>query len=125
MAYTVSWEQLAFSDYTWSSVLKLVPKVVKCLFIPTKWDFTLKKGEDSVRIERYPPQYVYSITPSILFAKDLIKALIVMVEFGGAKILKGDNKDMTIFLKALDEVQAIYNLASYEEQKAYFLSLKN
>jgi hypothetical protein len=124
MAYTVSWEQLAFSDYTWSSVLKLVPKVVTCMFIPTKWDFILKEGDDKVRVERYPPKYVYSMTTAVPFAKDLIKALIVMVEFGGAKILKGDNKNMSMFLDALEEVNSIYNLVSYEEQKTYFMSVK-
>lgn len=125
MASTVTWEQLAFSDYTWSSVLKLVPKVVTCKFIPTKWDFILKEGVDSIRVERYPPQYVYTMTYSDPFLTNLIKTLILMVEFGAAKILKPDNKDISIYLDALDEVQNICQLASYEEQKAYFSSLTN
>ena len=123
MEYTVTWEQLAFSDYTWSSVLKLVPKVVTCKFIKTLWDFILKEGEDSVRVERYPPQYVYSMTYGEPFVKDLIKALILMVEFGGAKIMIPDDNDMSIYLDALDEVNSTCYLVSYEQQKAYFISI--
>jgi hypothetical protein len=125
MSYTVSWEQLAFTDSTWSSVLDLVPKVVMCKFIPTKWDFILRQAKDSLRIERYPPQYLSSMTTTIPFAKDIIKTLILMVEFGAAKILKSDGNDISVILNALDQVHSIYHLASYEQQKAYFLTLKN
>jgi hypothetical protein len=120
MSYTVSWEQLAFTDLTWSSLLKLLPKVVKCRFIPTAWDFTLKEGEDTVRVERYPPKYIFSKTSEIPFTKDLMKTLVLMVEFGGARGLKYDDTDMSMFLNALDEVQAIRPLDSYQEQKKYF-----
>lgn len=125
MEYTVTWEQLAFSDYTWSSVLKQIPKVVTCKFIKTLWDFILKEGDDKVRVERYPPQYVYTMTYSEPFVKDLIKALILMVEFGGAKIMTPDDRDMSIYLDALDEVHSICRLTSYEQQRDYFLSVNN
>jgi hypothetical protein len=122
MSYTVSWEQLAFSDFTWSNVLKLVPTVVNCKFIPKPWNFTLTEGQDTVYIERYPPKYVFSNTSEIPFTKNLMKTLIIMVEFGAAKALKHDNNYMSMFLTVLDEVYAVYPLVSYEEQRKYFLT---
>jgi hypothetical protein len=120
MSYTVSWQQLAFSEFTWSSLLTLLPRIVSCKYTPTLWDFRLTEGDDTVRIERYPPKYVYSKTSPISFTRDLIKTLILMVEFGAAKILKQDDSDMFMFLTILNELQSLHPLDTYEEQKKYF-----
>ena len=122
MVYTVSWEQLPFSDFTWSNILKLVPKVIECNFNIQEWGFVLSESlDDSSCIERYPTQMTYSKTNRLPFTKDLMKSLILMVEYGAAKDLNHDDKDMSMFLNALDEVHSIHPLVSYDQQKAYFL----
>ena len=124
MGYVVHWEQLSFSDFTYSTILKLVPKVVKCTFIQTDWGFVI--GEDdnnSACIERYPTQITGSKTNRMPFTKDLMKALILMVEYGAARNLDHDDSDMSIYLNALEEVHVIHPLMSYEQQKQYFLRL--
>jgi hypothetical protein len=126
MGYMVHWEQLHFSDFTWSNVLKLVPKVVNCQFLQTEWGFVLSTSDDnSAYIERYPTQITGSKTNRLALTKELMKTLILMVEFGAAKGLDHDDSDMSMFLNALEEVHDIHPLMSYEEQKAYFLSVKN
>ena len=123
MGYMVHWEQLAFSEFTWSNLLKLVPKVVNCEFTQTTWGIVLSSSDDdSAYIERHPTQMTGSKTNRLPITKDLMKTLILMVEFGAAKGLDHDDSDMSMFLNALDEVHAIHPLVSYEEQKAYFIS---
>lgn len=124
MGYTVQWEQLAFSEFTWSNLLKLVPEVVDCEFTRTTWGFVLTEDENSsVYIEKHPSQITCQKTNRLPITKDLMKTLILMVEFGAAQELNHDDKDMSMFLNSLEEVQAIHPLVSYEEQKAYFLSV--
>ena len=126
MGYTVSWEQLYFSDFTYANVLKLIPKVIQSTFIIHSWGFTIEESEDDVScIERNPIQFTYTKTNRLPYTKDFMKALILMVEFGAAKNLNHDDKDMSIYLNALDDVNNIYPLVSYEAQKAYFLSLNH
>jgi hypothetical protein len=122
MGYTVSWDQLPFSDITYNNILKLVPKVIKCNFNIQEWGFVLSESlDDSSCIERYPTQMTYSKTNRLPYTKDLMKTLILMVEYGAAKDLNHDDKDMSMFLNALDEVHSIHPLVSYDQQKVYFL----
>ncbi len=124
MGYTVHWEQLPFSDFTWSNLLKLVPKVIACNFTRTTWGFVLSEGDDSsVYIEQHPSQITAQKTNRLPITKDLMKTLILMVEFGAAQDLDHDDNDMSMFLNALDEVQAIHPLVSYEQQRAYFTAV--
>ena len=124
MGYTVHWEQLPFSDFTWSNLLKLVPEVVNSKFTRTVWGFVLSEGDDSsVYIEQHPSQITAQKTNRLPITKDLMKTLILMVEFGAAQDLDHDDNDMSMFLNALDEVQAIHPLVSYEQQKAYFTAV--
>jgi len=122
MGYMVHWEQLPFSDFTWSNVLKLVPNIINCNFTQTTWGFVLSESEDdSACIERYPTQITGSKTNRLPFTKDLMKTLILMVEFGAAQNLSHDDTDMSMYLNALDEVHSIHYLVSYDQQKEYFL----
>lgn len=120
MGYTVHWEQKAFTDFTWATILKLVPKVIQCEFKRTEWGFVLGDSELSACIEKHPTQITGVKTSRLPYTKDLMKALILMVEFGAAQQLHHDDDDMTWFLEALDEVYAIHPLVSYEMQKMYF-----
>ena len=126
MGYTISWEQLPFSDFTYISVMKLVRQIVKCKYKITDWGFVLSQSDnDSICIERYPSQMTFCKTNNLPYTKECIKALILMVEFGAAHRLRHDSNDMTIFLIALEEVHAIHPLVSYDEQKNYFIRLSN
>jgi len=125
MGYTVWWEQLPFSDYTYSNVLKLLPKVISSTFTQEDWGFTVRGSEDDVScIERHPTQMTFSKTNRMPYTKDFMKALILMVEFGAAKDLDHDDPSMALYVSALDEVHAIHPLVSYDQQKAYFITVE-
>jgi hypothetical protein len=52
-----------------------------------------------------------------------MKALILMVEYGVTTGLDHDDSDMSWFLEALDAVNTVWPLISYENQKKYFIEL--
>ena len=121
MGYTVHWEQLPFSDFTYNNILKLIPKVINSKFVITDWGFMIIESEHEYSfIERNPIQMTFTKTNRLAYTKDFMKALILMVEYGAAKNLNHDDSDMSIYLNALEEVNAIHPLISYEEQKTYF-----
>jgi hypothetical protein len=125
MGYTVHWEQLPFTDFTWNNLLKLVPKVIQCKFTRTEWGFIVSDvvQETGSFIERYPTQMTGTKTNRLPYTRDFMKTLMLMVEFGAAKNLDHDDTDMSMFLNALEELHAIYPLVSYEQQKEYFLGV--
>jgi hypothetical protein len=123
MGYTVTWEQLNFSDSTYTNVLKLIPKIIESKFVIEEWGFSIGESDISSSIERYSTQMTFRKTNRLPYTKDFIKALIIMVEFGAAKNINHADSDMSLFLNALDEVHQVYPLLSYEQQKYYFLSL--
>ena len=117
----MTWEQLSFSDFTYNNILELVPKVIQSNFVITEWGFIIGDSiDDSSCIERNPTQMTFTKTNRYPYTKDFMKALILMVEFGAAKNLNHDDSDMSIYLNALEEVQTIHPLISYEQQKTYF-----
>jgi hypothetical protein len=121
MGYTVEWEQLSFSEFTYNNILKLIPKVIQSTFVITEWGFIIRESDDySSCIERNPTVMTFSKTNRRPYTKDFMKALILMVEFGAAINLNHDDSDMSIYLNALEEVHVIHPLISYEQQKTYF-----
>jgi len=124
MGYTVSWEQLAFSDVTYKIVTELVPTLINVKFRLERWGFVVGNNEnDSLCIERYPTQMTFVKTNRLPYTKDVMKTLIIMVEYGAARDLHHDDINMTWFLEALEEIHAVSPLKSYYIQKAYFNSL--
>lgn len=125
MGYTVYWQQLAFSDFTYNNILKLIPKVIKSeLVITGLKGFII--GDSHVTcsgIDRNPTEMTSTETYKRPYTMDFIKALILMVEFGAAENLLHNDPDMSLFLNALEEVHAIHPLVSYEQQKTYFEGL--
>ena len=120
MGYTVNWQQLNFSEFTYNNILKLIPKVIQSTFVITEWGFRIGESDDSSCVERNPTQMTFTKTNRLPYTKDFMKALILMVEFGAAKNLNHDDSDMSIYLNALEEVHTIHPLISYEQQKTYF-----
>ena len=124
MGYIVDWQQLPFSDFTYNNILKLIPKVIQSKLVITGWGFIIGDSDnDSSCIERNPTNMTFTKTNRLPYTKDFMKALILMVEFGAAKNLNHDDSDMSIYLNALEEVNAIHPLISYEQQKTYFKDL--
>lgn len=124
MGYTVSWEQLPFSDYSYNNVLILLPKVIKSQCKVKPWGIVIGPTDDSCScVERYPTMMTFSKTNRDPYTKDFMKLLILMVEYGAAQNLRHDDTDMTIYLEALEEVHTVHQLGSYYMQKTYFSSL--
>jgi len=126
MGYTVSWEQLPFSDVTYKIVTTLAQKVVNSKFRLESWGFVIGENEnDSAPVERYPTQMTFVKTNRLPYTKDLMKVLILMVEYGAAKNLDHDDNSMALYLSALEELNATHPLISYDDQKAYFIQKEN
>ena len=125
MGYTVSWHQLQFSEFTYQSVLRLIRKMIhpSTTMWPQEGGFAIGASQyDRASIQRNHPYIGFVKTNRLPYTKEFMKALILMVEFGAAEDLRHDDSDQTLFLEALDEVNAVHALASYEQQKAYFNS---
>jgi hypothetical protein len=120
MGYTLSWSQLPFSRFTYVAVLKVLSDI-GLKYRVESWGFVVGTGDDCVAIERVPTQMTYAKIDRE--NKDLMKTLIVMVEFGAAEDLDHDDADMTAFQEALREVDAVHPLGTYGVQKAYFAGL--
>jgi hypothetical protein len=125
MGYTISWNPLRFTEFTYTTVMKLLPKIID----PSKihinpWGFSIGENEDNrVPFVRDGHQTPWDKTNRQPYTKDAMKALILMVEFGVTFDLNHDDSDMTWYLEALEEVHAKHPLVSYEQQKMYFLDL--
>ena len=123
MGYTVYWEQLPFSTFTYNNVINLIPKVISSNtnFRIESWGFIIGNDDDNCSvIERKPTQMTFSKTNRHPYTKEFMKALIIMVEFGAAYNLNHDDNDMGLYLEALEEVNARHPLVSYEQQKNTF-----
>ena len=124
MGYTVYWQQLAFSDFTYNNILKLIPKVIQSeLVITGLKGFII--GDSHVNCSGIDRNATDMCTKTYRrpYTIDFMKVLILMVEFGAAENLLHDDSDMSMFLNALEEVHAIHPLVSYEQQKTYFEGL--
>ena len=62
--------------------------------------------------------YNFCTTYGNPYTKDVMKCLVIMVELGMTSYLIADTN--TILLEALDEVEAIFNLTTYSEQKKLY-----
>lgn len=123
MGYTVSWRQYHFTDFTYATILRILPTLINkdTPFRIHSWGFCLGTPDDPAPIERVASMCTFIKTNRLPYTKDVMKALILMVEYGAADQLTHDDDDMTWYLQALEEVHTIHPLASYEQQRAYFL----
>ena len=127
MGYTVSWEPARFTDYTYNNVITLLQRVLtpERGFRLESWGFVIGDNEnDRVRFSRDGQQMCWEKTNRLPYTKDVMKALILMVEFGVTQNLNHDDDSMAWYLTALDEIHTIVPLASYEMQHKYFVELE-
>jgi hypothetical protein len=125
MGYTISWEPLRFTDFTYRIVLTLLPKILLAdtTLRIEDWGFVIGESDDDcVPFLRNGEQTPWSKTNRLPYTKEVMKALILMVEYGVTSNLDHDDTDMTWYIEALDKVHSIHPLQSYEQQKAYFLN---
>lgn len=121
MGYTVSWSQRPFTKYTYSNIIQLIPKVIDSKLRTYDWGFSVGPSVDEcIAIEKDPTNMTFVKTNRDPYTKDVMKTLILMVEFGAAEDLCHDDDHMTLYLDALDEVHSKYPLVSYDAQKEYF-----
>ena len=125
MGYTISWEPVRFTHFTYTTVLALLPKILHAdtTLRIEDWGFVIGESDDEyVSFARDGEQIPWAKTNRLPYTKEVMKALILMVEYGVTSKLDHDDDDMTWFLDALDEVHSIHFLESYEEQKVCFLN---
>jgi hypothetical protein len=126
MGYTISWRQKPFTKYSYNNVIKLTPKVInpnmKLRVEP--WGIVIGSGDETFPISKENTWLNFDKTNREPYTKDCMKLLIVMVEFGACEDLDHDDTDMSLYLEALEEVNAIHPLFSYELQKDYFMQKK-
>jgi len=127
MGYTISWEPLRFTDYTYNTILTLLPKILGSEYKLTvePWGFVIGRSEtESMGFSRDGNQVSFEKTNRLPYTKEAMKALILMVEYGVTQNLDHDDSSMGLYLEALKDVHWRYRLSSYEQQKAYFTNLE-
>jgi hypothetical protein len=128
MGYTVSWEPLRFTNFTYQNVISTIPKVLSpgIKFTEDKNGFTIGINDnDCVYFARSGFHCCWAKTNRLPYTKDVMKAMILMVEYGVTENLNHDDTDMSWFLEALEDVDAKHSLTSYKWQKKYFTELGN
>jgi len=127
MGYTISWAPLRFSDFTYAGITDLLPKVISpdCKVTIGPRGFSIGNDEDNrIYFPKNEPRCCWEKTNRDPYGREAMKALILMVEYGVTVGLDHDDSDMTWFLEALDAVNAVWPLISYENQKKYFVELR-
>jgi len=133
MGYTISWEPLHFTDFTYKTIISLLPTILHTttMLKVESWGFVLTDSEseyseyDSIAFSRDGNQQSpWEKTNRHPYTKEAMKALILMVEYGVTQNLDHDDTNMTWYLEALEEVHAKYTLVSYQQQKKYFVELE-
>jgi len=121
MAYTISWKQLSFPDDKYKIITELIPKVINVSFTVEKLGFVVGDNDiDCLCIKRDANKRISVTTNGKPFTKNVIKTLIIMVEYDVAINVDYGNINIAWFFETIDEVHAINPLESYEDQKEYF-----
>ena len=132
MGYSIHWIPGVFTDVTYDSVTSVLSELIDPgnRLTVEPWGFTIglepeseseSESEDSVSIMRdQKGSHSFCKTDRAPYTKDVMKALILMVEFGAAIQLDHSDEDMTEWLTVLEFVQVLWPLVSYGHQKTYF-----
>ena len=126
MGYTISWAPLRFSDFTYAGITELLPKIISPDYKVTidPHGFSIGNDEDNrIYFPKNNARWFWEKTNRQPYGREAMKALILMVEYGVTVGLDHDDSDMSWFLEALDAVNTLWPLISYENQKKYFIEL--
>jgi hypothetical protein len=126
MGHTVWWTQNSFSNFTYNIVISICQKIIDNdvgLNITKEWFSIGTSDDDSIYILKNGGCTFYK-TDRMSYTNNVMKVLIIMVEYGAAINLAHNHSDMIRWIDALNEVHALVPLASYQLQKNYFTSYK-
>jgi hypothetical protein len=122
MRSTISWLPLRFTDETYKEVVETLPKILNTKLKVEPWGFVIGDSEDEyTAFSREGFQHSLVKTNHSPCTKEIMKALILMVEYDVTDELAHDDRDTMNYLEALEEVNAKFPLVSYNDQKRYFL----
>ena len=122
MEYTITWEPLQITEYSYASVLRLLPKVLSSgtIIKVEEWGFTITNSSSELLsfnragLQKQKPWFK---TSSLLFIKEVIKALLLMVEYGVVQKLDFEGITRSTYLEMLEVVNRVHPLTSYSQQK--------
>ena len=123
MGYTIYWDPLRFSHYTYMNVIQVLPNILSpgTQITVELWGITITDAQNHSIVFAFDgKQLPYWKTNRLPHTKEAMKALVLMVEYGATENLDHDDSDMTWYLEALNEVHRKHPLVSYEIQKKYF-----
>jgi hypothetical protein len=128
MEYTIIWEPLQITEYSYASVVRLLPKVLSSSTIikVEHWGFTITNSSCELfyfnrgGLQKQKPWFK---TSSVLFIREVIKALLLLVEYGVVQKLDSEGITRSKYLEILEEVNSVHPLTSYVEQKNYFIDI--
>jgi hypothetical protein len=122
MRSTISWLPLRFTDETYKEVVDTLPKILNTKLKVKPWGFVIGDSEDEyTAFSREGFQHSLVKTNRTPYTKELLKVLILLVEYDVTDELAHDDRDTTNYLEALEEVHAKFPLVSYNDQKRHFL----
>jgi hypothetical protein len=125
MGYTVQWEPLHWTDFTYRVVVDALPSIIEGTYRLETWGISIGPDVDNCTpFLRSGEGCCWDKTNRLPYTKDVMRALILMVEHGVTYNLGHDDRDMSWYLEALEAVHAVRPLASYEQQKEYFMNLQ-
>lgn len=128
MGYTLNWRRYNASDIAWSNSAKIIRNVLNPLTNLEVYDwgfaFVYDEWDDSICcVLRY--ENITFTKPIDEIKPDIMRALIVMTEFGIISEVGHSSLDMSDYITALKDVHTKHPLVSYDIQYAHFTSNKD
>ena len=128
MGYTLNWRRYNASDIAWSTSAKIIRNVLNPLTNLEVYDwgfaFVYDEWDDSICcVLRY--ENITFTKPIDEIKPDIMRALIVMTEFGIISEVGHSSLDMSDYITALKDVHTKHPLVSYDIQYAHFSSNKD
>lgn len=119
MGYTISWNPLDFTEYSYNCVIRVLPKVLNTAttFKLEDWGFTIGTINESVSFNKNGHTHPWITTDQLPYIKEVLKALILMVEYGATENINYHDISYVIFREVLKEVNLKHPLRSYNIQK--------
>ena len=125
MGYTLNWRRHNASDIAWANSAKIIRKMLdpKTKLEVYDWGFAFTYDNDDNSICCISRDDNITFTkPNDEITPDLMRALIIMTEFGIISEVGHSHIDMSDYIYALDDVHSKHPLVSYDIQYAHFTS---
>ena len=126
MGYSVSWTRHNASKIAWSNSAQVIRNVIdldRTSLEVYEWGFAFVDKSDGNITTITCDDATFCNTYGDPFTEDIMRALIVMTEFGIITEPTHSSPDMTEYITALNYVHSKHPLISYKKQLAYFQSI--